>query len=65
ATAATRGGQSGAAARGVDLGAMDTPPAEAVLADPVVEAVAVVEAAPAVEAAPVVEAVAVEATPEA
>lgn len=33
ATAATRGGQQGAASRGVDLGAMDEPPAEAVLAD--------------------------------
>ena len=33
ATAATRGGQQGAAARGADLGAMDEPPAEAVLAD--------------------------------
>nr|MBA3897487.1 30S ribosomal protein S2 [Sphingomonadaceae bacterium] len=31
--AATRGNQSGAAARGVDLGAMDEPPAEAVLAE--------------------------------
>jgi small subunit ribosomal protein S2 len=33
ATAATRGGQQAAASRGVDLGAMDEPPAEAVLAD--------------------------------
>mgnify|MGYP000320011596 CR=1 FL=1 len=33
AAAATRGGQQGAAARGADLGAMDEPPAEAVLAD--------------------------------
>jgi len=31
--AATRGGQSGAAARGVDIGAMDEPPAEAALSD--------------------------------
>ena len=39
--AATRGGQQGAAKRGEDLGAMDEPPAEAVLADePVVEGVA-------------------------
>jgi small subunit ribosomal protein S2 len=62
AAAATRGGQTGAAARGVDLGAMDMPPAEAVLAEPVVEAVPVVEAAPVVEAvveaAPVAEAIA-------
>ncbi|MBK6721616.1 MAG: 30S ribosomal protein S2 [Sphingomonadales bacterium] len=48
--AATRGGQQGAASRGVDLGAMDEPPAE--------EALAVVE-----DAAP--EAVAAEAAPEA
>jgi small subunit ribosomal protein S2 len=33
AAAATKGGQQGAAARGVDLGAMDVPPAEAVLAE--------------------------------
>ena len=33
ATAATRGGQQAAASRGVDLGAMDAPPAEAVLTD--------------------------------
>lgn len=33
ATAATRGGQQAAASRGVDLGAMDIPPAEAVLTD--------------------------------
>jgi small subunit ribosomal protein S2 len=33
ATAATRGGQQAAASRGVDLGAMDVPPAEAVLTD--------------------------------
>ncbi len=32
ATAATRGGQQGASSRGVDLGAMDEPPAEVVLA---------------------------------
>ena len=59
ATAATRGGQQGAASRGVDLGAMDEPPAE--------EALAVVEEAPApvAEEAPAAEAVAVEATPEA
>jgi small subunit ribosomal protein S2 len=69
ATAATRGGQQGAAARGVDLGAMDEPPAEDALATeakasvveaeaPVIEAVApVIEAvAPVIEAeAPVVE----------
>ena len=59
AAAATRGGQSGQSARGVDLGAAVEPVAEAVLADPVVvEEVAVVEA----EAAPV-EAVAAEAAP--
>jgi small subunit ribosomal protein S2 len=45
AAAATRGGQSGQSARGVDLGAATEPVAEAVLADPVVE----VEAAPVVE----------------
>ena len=39
--AATRGGQQGQAARGVDLGAMDEPPAEEALAEPVAE-----EAAP-------------------
>ncbi|QHL91204.1 30S ribosomal protein S2 [Sphingomonas changnyeongensis] len=33
AQAATRGGQAGAAQRGVDLGAMDTPPAEEVLGE--------------------------------
>ena len=33
ATAATRGGQQAAASRGVDLGAMEVPPAEAVLTD--------------------------------
>jgi small subunit ribosomal protein S2 len=33
AQAATRGGQSGAAARGQDIGAMDEPPAEAVLSE--------------------------------
>jgi len=33
ATAATRGGQQAAASSGVDLGAMDVPPAEAVLTD--------------------------------
>jgi small subunit ribosomal protein S2 len=52
--AATRGGQSGAAARGVDLGAMVEPPVEAALveepaAEPVVEAAVVEEAAPAAE----------------
>ena len=59
ATAATRGGQQGAASRGVDLGAMDEPPAE--------EALAVVEevAAPVADEAPAAEAVAAEATPEA
>ena len=69
AAAATRGGQSGQSARGVDLGAAVEPVAEAVLADPVVveEAAPVVveEAAPveviAVEAAPVAEAAPVEA----
>ena len=70
ASAATRGGQQGAASRGVDLGAMDVPPAEEALAvvdeevavAPVVEEVApapvVEEAAPAPvaeEAAPVAE----------
>jgi small subunit ribosomal protein S2 len=53
ATAATRGGQQGAAARGVDLGAMEEPPAEVLVAEPIAEVV--VEA---VAAAPVVEAVA-------
>ncbi len=48
--AATRGGQQGAAARGVDLGAMDEPPAEEALAEPVVE-----EAAPVAEEAPAAE----------
>jgi small subunit ribosomal protein S2 len=73
AAAATRGGQSGAAARGVDIGAMDAPPAEAVIAEPVAEEAPVVEAvaevAAAVEVAPVaevaVEAPAVEAVVEA
>jgi small subunit ribosomal protein S2 len=71
AEAATKGGQQGAAARGVDLGAMIEPPVET-LAAPAVEAVvdaapapevapvadvaAVIEAAPVVEAAPAVEA---------
>ena len=67
--AATRGGQQGAAARGVDLGAMDVPPAEEALAvvEEVVPAPVAEEAAPApvVEEAPAVEAVAAEATPEA
>jgi small subunit ribosomal protein S2 len=54
--AATRGGQSGAAARGIDLGAMVEPPVEAALveepaAEPVVEAAVVEEAAPAAEVA--------------
>jgi small subunit ribosomal protein S2 len=75
AAASTRGGHQGAAARGVDLGAMVEPPAEAVLAEPVVEAAAavveaapvveaVVEAAPVVEEAPVAEVVVEEAAPE-
>ncbi len=56
ASAATRGGQQGAAARGTDLGAMDEPPAEEALADPVVEEAAVAEEAPvAAEEAPAVE----------
>ncbi|MEY4500732.1 MAG: hypothetical protein RIS52_622, partial [Pseudomonadota bacterium] len=49
AEAATKGGQQGAAARGVDLGAMIEPPVET-LAAPAVEAV--VDAAPAPEAVP-------------
>ncbi len=70
--AATRGGQQGAAARGVDLGAMDEPPAEEALAvvedvapvaEAVVEEAAVVEAV--VEAPAVAEAVVEETTPEA
>ena len=58
--AATRGGQSGASARGVDIGAMVEPPvetalieepvAEPVVEEAVVEAVVVEEAAPAAEA---------------
>jgi small subunit ribosomal protein S2 len=40
AASSTRGGQQGAAKRGVDLGAMDEPPAEAVLAEPVAEVAA-------------------------
>ena len=65
AAAATRGGQAAQSARGVDVGAMEAPPVEAVVAVPV--EVAAVEAAPVevVEAAPVaaapVEAVPVEA----
>ncbi len=43
ATAATRGNQGAQAARGVDLGALDEPPAEEALAAPAVEAVAEVE----------------------
>jgi small subunit ribosomal protein S2 len=73
ATAATRGGQQGAAARGVDLGAMEEPPVEAALerveepsveaaadaeATPLVETAAAVEATPSVEAAPAEEAAA-------
>jgi small subunit ribosomal protein S2 len=69
ATASTRGGQQGAAKRGVDLGAMDEPPAEAVLAEaaPVeaaAEPVAEVAAEPVVQAAAEAEAP-VEVTPEA
>jgi small subunit ribosomal protein S2 len=48
ATAATRGGQQGAAARGVDLGAMDEPPAEVLVEEapaPAVEVEVVAEAA--------------------
>ena len=65
--AATRGGQQGAAARGVDLGAMDVPPAEEALAvvEEVVPAPVVEAAAPVVEDAPAVEVVAEEVTPEA
>ena len=65
AAAATRGGQAAQSARGVDVGALEAPPVEAVVAAPV--EVAAVEAAPVevVEAAPVavepVEAVPVEA----
>jgi small subunit ribosomal protein S2 len=65
AAAATRGGQQNQAARGVDIGAMDAPPAEAAIAEPVVEAAPVVEAvaevavvaeaAPAVDEAPAAE----------
>jgi small subunit ribosomal protein S2 len=65
ATAATRGGHQGAAARGADLGAMDEPPAEAALAEPVVEEVVAEEVVvePVVEeAAPAEEAPAEEAT---
>ena len=68
--AATRGGQQGAAARGVDLGAMDEPPAEEALsvveeAAPIAEEAAqVVNEAPAVEAV-AEKAVAEEVTPEA
>ncbi|MEY2927907.1 MAG: hypothetical protein RL367_2384 [Pseudomonadota bacterium] len=51
AQAATRGGHQGAAARGVDIGAMDAPPSEAELAAPVVEA-------PVADAAPVAEVIA-------
>jgi small subunit ribosomal protein S2 len=62
ALAATRGGQQAAASRGVDLGAMDEPPAEEALSAPIVETetpvaeVAVAEpAAEAVEVAAVAE----------
>jgi small subunit ribosomal protein S2 len=68
AQAASRGGQQGAASRGVDLGAMDEPPAEAVLAEPVAEAPVAEAPAPVVEAvaeqAPAPEAVAEEVAPE-
>jgi small subunit ribosomal protein S2 len=75
AAAATKGGQQGQAARGVDLGAMEEPVTEVLVEaapEPVVEAV--VEAAPVAEApvaeapaveAPVAEASAAEAAPEA
>jgi small subunit ribosomal protein S2 len=68
AAAATKGGQQGQAARGVDLGAMEEPVAEVLMVEEVAPAVeaapAVEEAAPAVEAAPVAEvAPAVEAAP--
>ncbi len=50
--AATRGGQSGASARGVDIGAMVEPPVEtALVEDPVVEAEAAVAEAPSEDAA--------------
>jgi small subunit ribosomal protein S2 len=53
ATAATRGGQQGAAARGVDLGAMDEPPAEVLVEEaPVAEVAVEAVAEVAVEAAP-------------
>ncbi len=62
AQAATRGGQSGAAARGMDLGAMEEAPVEEALvtAEPVIEAAVEAAAEPAVEAVaePVVEAAA-------
>jgi small subunit ribosomal protein S2 len=55
--AATRGGQSGAAARGIDLGAMVEPPVEAALVEePVADVVE--EAAPVVHEAPSAEPVA-------
>jgi small subunit ribosomal protein S2 len=63
--AATRGGQQGAAARGVDLGAMDEPPAEEAITVAEEAAPAAEEAAPVANEAPVVEVVAEEATPEA
>jgi small subunit ribosomal protein S2 len=68
ATAATRGGQQGAAARGVDLGAMVEPPKEEALtvaADvaPTAEIVAEAAAFAAVAEVAVVEEVAVEAAP--
>ena len=63
AAAASRGGLQGSAARGVDIGAMVEPPAEAVLADPVVEVVAEAVAPAPVAAEPVAEAVVAEAAP--
>ena len=68
AAAASRGGIQGSATRGVDIGAMVEPPAEAVLADPVVEVVAEAVAPAPVAAEPVAavvaEAVVAEAAPE-
>ncbi len=62
--AATRGGQSGAAARGVDLGAMVEPPVEAALVEePVADVVE--EAAPVVLEAPAAEPVAEASTEDA
>ncbi len=62
AAAATRGGQEGAAARGVDLGAMEEPVAE-VLAAPVIETVAEAPVAEVAAEPEAVEAVAAEAAP--